>query len=199
MFESKFFRDLDKIRDTDSHDRERLARHRARRQANIKKSERVLKRLHKVQDMDLYRMTQHIEPDWFGDKHEQFQAVKELHTKKTRIVWFLKGLYVYLAFDQEIDGWAVKRGFHYKRHRAYHAKVMEGLSERIRQEKWDLKRAKVRARRKKLVDTGVSPEKAALYALRRGLGNNVPLPAPTLEQDTPEIPTQIKKAIIWDD
>jgi hypothetical protein len=199
QYASKFFDDLDGIRDTLIREVEQAERYKARRAANIAKSERVLNRFRKVQSMDLFAMTQHIEPDWFGDKQFQFEAVKELHKKKTRLMWFLKGLYVYLAFDQEVDGWSAKRGFRYSRHRAYHAKVMENHKEKLRQEKWDLKKAKVRKRRKQLQEKGMSPQEVALYALRRGLGNNVPLPAPVLEVEKPEIPSEIKQAVIWDD
>lgn len=113
MFASKFFSNLDKITDERVREAERIVRYRARRAANEAKALRILHRLRRVESIDLYLMTQHIEPDWFGEKDMQFKAVKELHVKKARIVWFLKGLYRYLAFDQEVDGWAVKRGFHY--------------------------------------------------------------------------------------
>lgn len=188
MFTSKFFDNLDKIKDNAKREAIRLERYRARRAINVDKAYRILRRLRRVEAIDLYKMTQHIEPDFFGEKHIQFDAVKKLHDKKHRLVWFLKGLYIYLAFDQESPGWSSKRGFSYSRHRAHYERLYEGHMNKLRQEKWDLKRAKVRARRNKDKKEGVDPQKTALYALRRGLDNNVPMPAPILGED-----------IVWDD
>lgn len=203
-FASQFFDDLDHETREIERERLRLERYWARRRANGDKAYRVLLRWRKVEAIDLFKMTQHIEPNFFGEKTLQFDEVKRLYEKKARIVWFLAGLYRYLMFDDEGHGWSSKRGFHYSRHRKYYAKLREGLSEKVRQAKWDAKRARVRRRRE--LREGIDPEKAKLYGLRRGLGNTVPMPKAVLDYDVlnnpitlDELPITIPKGTNWDD
>lgn len=169
VYGGQFFDDLDAIRDANLREQQRLERYRARREANEKKAHRVLLRLRRVQAIDLFKLTQHIVPDFFGSKQIQFDRVKEIYEKKARIVWHLSGLYRYLAFDVEDRGWAAIRGFHYSRHRKRWFKLLEEHREKVRQQKWDLKRAKVRQRRKMTLQESA-------YELRRGMGVNVPVP-----------------------
>lgn len=187
MFGGQFFDDLDDIRVNTIKEQKRLERYKARRAANETKAYRILLRLRRVEAIDLFEMTQDIIPNFFGEKDMQFDEVKRLYLKKARIIWFLTGLYKYWAFDYEGQGWSAKRGFGYKRHRDYYYTLLEVHYEKMRQQRWDLKRAKVRTRRNKGEDKGMSKERAMLYALRREMGNNVPMPVRGIDET------------IWDD
>lgn len=200
LFKSEFFDNLDTIRDNSIAEQKRLERYRARRVVNLTRAYPILLRLRKVAVIDLYEMTKSIGPNFFGEKTLQFNEVKRLYEKKARIVWFLLGLYRYLAFDYEGPGWSAKRGFHYSRHRKHYLALREKHLEKVRQKKWDLKRAKVRARRNQDQGTAISDEDAVLFALRRGLGFNVPMPSPILENEGVDpIDEHLDKNTNWDD
>lgn len=169
LYRAKFFDDCDAMTADLERERLRLERYRARRKANGDRAYRILLRLRKVLAIDLHRMTQHIEPDWFGEKHLQFAEIKRLYDKKARIAWFLTGLYNYLAFDYEGQGWSSKRGFKYSRHRAHYYKLLDTHRENLRQQKWDKKRERIRSRREEKLRDKTMP---TAYELRIGLGNH---------------------------
>lgn len=184
VFTGPFFDDCIEMADSIERERLRVERYLRRRAINAPKAYRILMRIRKVEAINLFKMTQDIEPDFFGRKTEQFDRVKELHEKKARILWFLRGLYHYWAFDEERFGWAVKRGFTYSRHRKHYYKLLEVLAEKVRQAKWDLKRAKTRSRREKKAAKDGTP-----YEVQRGVGNNLmirPLPVPILGDEVEE-------------
>lgn len=200
---SGFFDGLAQAQIAADEEADRVERYRARRRRNGPAALRVLSRLRKVESIDLFKMTQEEWiPDFFGEKHLQFERVKELHLKKARLVWFLTGLYQYLAFDFEGHGWTIRRGIKYSRHRKVWYRLLETHRENVRQQKWDRKRAKVQRRRKGKIEKVDSSVKT-LYELRRGLDNNVPiLDVVELSQEEKfNIATGYERKIlnVWDD
>lgn len=144
-----FFRTLERQIEQEKREARRAERNRLRRERNASKAASLLVRIRRVQAMDLYKMTEHVPTNFFGERGPQFEEVKRLYNKKARILWFLQGLYKYWMFDYEGQGWSSKRGFRYSKHRKHYDKMFEGHLEKMRQRRWDEKRAKVRARRLK--------------------------------------------------
>lgn len=139
---SAFYEDYLAERVKDQKRKERQARNRA-------KAGRLLKRLQFVRDFDVWKATEHIEPDFFGDNTRRFNRVKQLHAKKNRIWWVLNALYHYWAFDYVAPGTNPKRGLTYSKYCKVYMGHKENHKENVLQAKWDAKRAKVRERRAK--------------------------------------------------
>lgn len=184
-----FFRILERQIKREEREAKRAERNRIRRERNASKAARILTRIHKVQAIDLYKMTQHIPTNFFGERGPQFEAVKKLYNKKARILWFLQGLYKYWMFDYEGQGWSARRGFQYSRHRKHYTTMLELHTEKMKQRRWDEKRAKVRARRMKK-----DPE----YYAKRELDRDI-------EYETQESQIRIRdekiqvEELIWDE
>lgn len=68
---------------------------RKRREANIRKGQRVLPRLHRASDFDIWK---HAEIS-VGGNEERIMLVKALYRRKARLVNVLSDLYNYLMFD----------------------------------------------------------------------------------------------------
>jgi hypothetical protein len=154
----------------------RISEKRARLAARIPQALHVLHCLRRIEDIDLYRMTLHMPPDFFGNQTQRFDKVKELYEKKARIVWHLKGLYMYLAFDEKShNGWKLRNGTQYSKQRKVWFKLLrkhkENVEENRKQAKWDKKRQ--RQQKIKATKARKTQEKTLkqVYHLRLGLGN----------------------------
>ena len=170
-FEGPWFDDLEAIVRKEQEEREKLERYRARQQTNTPKAIHIMRRIKRLEAIDLHRMTHHIPPDWFGERHLQFAEVQRLYIKKSRMLWYLKGLYHYLMFGLELPSWKAKRGvFAYSKHRAYYAKLLPQHAEKLKQARWDAKRARVKAAREKREANKLIKEQEN-FNLRRGLNN----------------------------
>ncbi len=187
VFKGKFFSRLERMSQKIHEEEEYLRLYRERRITNGPRAGRVLARLRRVEAIDLFKMTQHIKPDFFQSKRKQFDAVIELGEKKGRIVWYLNALYNYLAFDDDRHFLPYLGTNSYSHHRAYYYELLEDLAEKVKQAKWDKKKARVRARRDKMLKT----KDGTPYAIQRGVNNIlvIPLPVPTVGDD----------GIVWDD
>lgn len=150
MIESGFFTKLDRLIAKEQKAQEFAIRLQRRIERNKRRADAVLSRIRQVESIDLFKATKHIGPNFFGEKTLQFEAVKVLHQKRDRILWYLRGLYTYLITGTQVNGWAKHRGLNnYSKHRTHYYALLELHKDRLRQEKWDKKRAKVRERRRK--------------------------------------------------
>jgi hypothetical protein len=120
-----------------------------RRTRDVGKAHRIYPRLLKVREFDSWDKTKHIEPDFFGDKHEQFKAVKTLELKRRRIEWILWAMYHSWMFGVPCLG-TKKYGSRYSMYRKLWYKHAEALAEQMKQQFWDRKRERVRSRRNKV-------------------------------------------------
>lgn len=128
-------------------ERKREQRERERREANRAKAMRLAMRLEVVRRFDIWKATEHIGPNFFGDNSKRYARVKQLYAKKARIEWILSSLYTYWMHGYVRPGTFPKKGLTYSKYRKVYMGHKDTLQEKIKQEKWDKKRAKVRKRR----------------------------------------------------
>lgn len=143
-----FIDDVDALIEAKRVEDERLRKYWAKRNVNADQARRIHKRLTAVLSVDAWDKTKHIPCDVFGDQHERIQAIIEIENKKLRIAWVLWAMYHWLMFDELFPG-AKKYGKRYSRYRKLWHHYHDDLQERVRQERWDAKRERVRARREK--------------------------------------------------
>lgn len=144
---SGFFDDLDDMIRKDIREIERQQRYEARRNLNAAKARRIHTRIVRVRAFDPWAKTEHIKPDVFGDNYERKSAIMALENKRLRIHWVLWAMYHYWMFDESTKG-AKRYGKRYSLYRKLFDRHVALYAEKLKQDKWDKKRAKVRARRK---------------------------------------------------
>lgn len=182
-YNSQWFWDLTEAAAIEKIRVEKEERYWARRRINVRRALHIQKWLNRVKNIDLFQMTAHIEPNFFGDKKAQFDEVKRLYEKKTRIVWVLSGLHHYLAFDEHLVKQTQHKKLTYSAFRKVYYKQLEKHRENIRQAKWDAKRARVRARREGSNHNKGKNKLSPAEVVRKLRGNidGVPKPIPIIE------------------
>lgn len=146
-FTDGFFAELDEMIRQDALALARLERYWAKRAANLPKAQRLHKRMCLVRDFDIWEATKHIVPDFFDNCDERYEAVKALHTKRERILWVLTVMYNYWGHDHVLPGANPRKGMKYSKQRKLYLGLLDKLAEKVKQDNWDRKRARVRERR----------------------------------------------------
>lgn len=142
-----FFADIDALIRQEALDAEKQKRYWERRARNLVKAQRIQRRMQLVRDYDIWKLVAHMEADFFGEWDERNARIKLLYAKKTRLNWVLVSLYNYWAFDYKGPGFDPKKGLTFSRICRQYDNNFETFKEKLKQEKWDRKRARVRARR----------------------------------------------------
>jgi hypothetical protein len=173
------FDDFDQLAQEEKLAEEKRERYRLKRERNLRKALRIRPRLYRVQNLDPWAETSHIpaEDDW-GDRRPRYEAVKAFHARKDRLLWVLTSLYNYWSFDY-VQGQSFKpnkRTLTFSFLADKYDTILDELRERVRQENWDRKRARVKSRREKReqgkvakpFNTGLKSRLSEMLTLRFG-------------------------------
>lgn len=158
---------------------EQAEKTRIRRERNLRKALRIRSRLYVAQDFDIWANP--VEIDEWGDLRPRDNRVKANYVRKAKLIWVLATLYNYWAFDlRPVAGFKVnKRTMTHSYLCDLYDKYLGDLDERVRQDNWDRKRAKVRARREavekgkiaKPFDHPLKGQLSEVLTLRYGIGS----------------------------
>jgi hypothetical protein len=179
-FNSQWFWDLEEAKAREREQREKEEHYWARRRVNLHRALHFQVWLKRVEKIDLFKMTAHIEPNFFGEKQAQFDAVKKLHEKKARLIWVLSALHHYLAFDHHLFKQTQNKKLTYSAYRRVYLKQLEKHRENIKQAKWDAKRARVRDKRLGIKRGKKRDTPADVVRKLRGSIHGVPSPVPII-------------------
>jgi hypothetical protein len=120
-----------------------------RRARNREKAKRIWPRLQRVREFDLWAAVAHYDEHQLWGQHDtdKFDAYKSLHAKRERIMWTLTALWYYWQYGSPYLGSNPRKGLKYSAQRKLYDKHFEELLEKVRQDKWDRKRERVKKRR----------------------------------------------------
>lgn len=149
--EEGFFRDLDFIIAERKRDRDHYERYWARRRASQRRAVHLQSYINRVEKFDPWKTILGIDPEfYFTDElyeKEMKLRIKRLINKQLRLLWTLRALHHYLIGDKAHPG--SKRSLKYTVHRRMWYRNLKTHKEKVRQARWDEKRARVRSRRAK--------------------------------------------------
>lgn len=173
----EIFAEFDRLAHEEKLEFDRQERNKVRRANNLAKALRIRPRLYAVKAFNEWATTQLGEDEW-GDLTPRNNEVKAMYAKKAKLLWVITSLFKYWAFNERPYPTfkANKRTLTLSYLSKQYDKFLEDLQERVRQENWDRKRFRVRARREaikngkqnKPFDHRLQSTVSSLLALRYG-------------------------------
>lgn len=151
-----FFEELDGLILEEKQELARMKKYREKSDRMLRKAQHIKPRLDKVLDFDIWKNARiNVGRDFWSTSDDVATEVKRLYAKRDRLIWVLCGWYNHLIGGNPATGtWydppGMNKPYKFVRLCKRYDAFIDNMQERIKQEKWDAKRARVRARREKL-------------------------------------------------